>query len=67
MKRGRPKNEIQVEKPRKFKRIYEDEGAIEIWTYDLDKTTGGPIQVEIKYKKNNDIKPLKYAKKNKNT
>jgi hypothetical protein len=36
--------------PRKFQRIYKDDDGCEaIWKYDLDKTTNGPISVEIKY------------------
>jgi len=38
------------ESPRKFQHIYKDEDGTEsIWKYDLDKTTHGPISVEIKY------------------
>jgi hypothetical protein len=47
--RGRPK-EISIEpSPRKFTKVYEDEYAVETWTYDLDKHHG-PINVDIKYK-----------------
>jgi hypothetical protein len=47
--RGRPK-EIPIEpSPRKFTKVYEDEYAVEIWTYDLNKHHG-PLSVEIKYK-----------------
>ena len=35
---------------RKFTRVYEDEDAIETWTFDLDKFERGPIEVDIKYK-----------------
>lgn len=36
--------------PRKFERIYkDDDGCVTIWKYDLDKTTNGPVSVEIKY------------------
>lgn len=88
-RRGRPKIELPVDTPSKFTRIYEDEQAIEIWIYDLDKFTRGPIHTEIKWKKGyplppikrkrktkkemqniditNTIKPIKNAKKNKNT
>tara|TARA_R110000823_G_scaffold281732_1_gene399952 strand:- start:38 stop:313 length:276 start_codon:yes stop_codon:yes gene_type:complete len=35
---------------RKFQYIYkDDDGGETIWKYDLDKTTSGPISVEIKY------------------
>ena len=38
------------DKPRKFQHIYKDaDGTESIWKYDLDKTTNGPISVEIKY------------------
>ena len=48
--RGRPKEIPTVETPRKFTRTYEDEDTVEVWTYDLNKTTHGPVLVEIKYK-----------------
>jgi hypothetical protein len=48
--RGRPATIIQETPPRKFTRVYEDEDTIETWTYDLNKTTHGPVLVEIKYK-----------------
>ena len=35
---------------RKFTRVYDDEDAIETWTFDLDKFPRGPINVDIKYK-----------------
>jgi len=44
-------NNIKPEKPTKFERVYEDEDTISIWKYDLKKTTTGPVEVEIKYKK----------------
>jgi hypothetical protein len=34
----------------KFTKTYEDEDAIEIWTFDLNKFSGGPISVDIQYK-----------------
>jgi len=47
--RGRPK-EIVIEPPLlKFTKVYEDEYAVETWTYDLNKHHG-PMSVEIKYK-----------------
>jgi deoxyadenosine/deoxycytidine kinase len=49
-RRGRPKEIIQEEKPRKYTKVYEDEDMIETWTYDLNKFDKGPISVEIKYK-----------------
>ena len=48
-RRGRPKETIESYPPRKFTKVYEDEYAIETWTYNLDKHSG-PISVEIKYK-----------------
>ena len=44
-------NNKKEEKPTKFERVYEDEDTISIWKYDLAKTTTGPVEVEIKYKK----------------
>ena len=49
-RRGRPAAIIQEEAPRKFTRVYEDEYAVETWTFDIDKFRNGPILVEIKYK-----------------
>ena len=47
--RGRPKEIVIEPSPRKFTKVYEDEYATEIWTYNLDKHHG-PLSVEIKYK-----------------
>ena len=44
-------NNKKEEKPTKFERVYEDEDTISIWKYDLTKSTTGPFEVEIKYKK----------------
>ena len=44
-------NNKKQEKPTKFERVYEDEDTISIWKYDLTKSTTGPFEVEIKYKK----------------
>ena len=41
-RRGRPAAIIQEEKPRKFTRVYEDEYAIETWSFNNDQI-GGPI------------------------
>jgi len=49
-RRGRPATIIQEEAPRKYTRVYEDEYAIETWTFDIDKFRNGPISVDIKYK-----------------
>ena len=48
-RRGRPKEIIDVPTARKFTKVYEDEYAVETWTYNLDKHHG-PINVDIKYK-----------------
>ena len=34
----------------KFERKYEDDDTIEIWKFDLEKFSSGPIEVDIKYK-----------------
>jgi hypothetical protein len=49
-RRGRPATIVQEEPLRKYTRVFEDEYAIETWTYNLDKFRNGPILVEIKYK-----------------
>ncbi len=49
-RRGRPKQVVIEDKPRKFTRTYEDELTTETWTYNLDKFDKGPIEVDIKYK-----------------
>jgi hypothetical protein len=49
-RRGRPATIVQEEKPRKYTRVYEDEYAIETWSFDIDKFRNGPISVDIKYK-----------------
>jgi len=49
-RRGRPAAIIQEEAPRKYTRVYEDEYAIETWSFDEDKFRNGPISVDIKYK-----------------
>ena len=49
-RRGRPAAIIQEEAPRKFTRVYEDEYAVETWSFDIDKFRNGPISVDIKYK-----------------
>jgi len=49
-KRGRPATIVQEEVPRKFTRVYEDEYAVETWSFDIDKFRNGPISVDIKYK-----------------
>jgi hypothetical protein len=49
-RRGRPATIVQEEPLRKYTRVFEDEYAVETWTYNLDKFRNGPILVEIKYK-----------------
>jgi hypothetical protein len=49
-RRGRPKEIINEQPPRKFIRVYEDELTTETWKFDLDKFANGPIEVDIKYK-----------------
>jgi len=49
-RRGRPATIVQEEAPRKYTRVYEDEYAIETWSFDVDKFRNGPISVDIKYK-----------------
>jgi hypothetical protein len=43
---------IQIEKNTKRQVIYEDEDMTTIWKYDSSISTFGPVEVEIKYKKN---------------
>ena len=68
MSRGRPAAIEPVEAPIKYTRVYEDEYAIETWTYDLNKFHG-PINVDIKYKAGAEkaikqqIKQIKQEKK----
>ena len=49
-RRGRPATIVQEEAPRKYTRVYEDEYAVETWSFDIDKFRNGPISVDIKYK-----------------
>ena len=49
-RRGRPATIVQEEVPRKYTRVYEDEYAVETWSFDVDKFRNGPISVDIKYK-----------------
>jgi len=60
--RGRPATIIHETPPRKFTRTYEDEDTIEVWTYDLNKTTHGPVLVEIKYKAGAEKRIKQHAK-----
>lgn len=36
----------------KFERVYEDDDTISTWKYDLKKQPLGPVEVDIKYKRN---------------
>ena len=49
-RRGRPKETLPEDQPRKFTRVYEDDETIETWTFDLEKFKRGPVSVDIKYK-----------------
>ena len=54
--RGRPKENIEP-LTGKYKRIYENEdGTINTWYYDTDRTTRGPVKVEITYPKDYDFR-----------
>ena len=46
-KRGRPATIIQEEAPRKYTRVYEDEYAIETWTFDIDTQGGEPAKLTV--------------------
>lgn len=60
--RGRPKQTEQPYPPRKFYRVFEDEYAVETWTYNLDRRSG-PLSVDIKYKPGAE-KAIKQVAKN---
>lgn len=53
---------MAIIKETKFTRTYEDEFAIETWTYDLDKFNKGPINIDIKYKAGAEKKLKELAK-----
>jgi len=62
-KRGRPvTNPTELEKPIKFERRYEDDESVTVWKYDLNKSSSGPIEVNISYKNNIDKNWEKRAK-----
>jgi len=64
--RGRPPKEITLqEQPTKFTRTYEDDYAVEVWTYDLNKSTNGPVVVDIKYKAGAEKRMKQEVKENK--
>jgi hypothetical protein len=55
MKRGRPAEVKSDEPVKKFVRTYKyPDGCRSEWTYDLDKSPGGPIKVEMFYPKDYD-------------
>ena len=43
--------EIKIEKPIKFEYRFEDDECTQIWKYDLNRFSNGPVEVEQKYKK----------------
>lgn len=49
-------------KPTKWEVVYEDEDCISIWKYNSKITTGGPVEVEHKYKRGY-VHPLDKKKK----
>jgi hypothetical protein len=50
------------EPPKKWERIYESEETISIWKYDSEISMINPYEVEIKYKKESEIKTKKTKK-----
>ena len=50
------------DKSEKFVIVFEKEDSTHVWKYDYTKTKNGPIEVEIKYKKNY-IPPSEVKKK----
>jgi hypothetical protein len=53
----------ESEAPSKFTRVYEDDDCRSTWTYDLSKTTHGPVSVELHYKNLPTVKKKTKAKK----
>ena len=47
---------------RKWETVYEDEYTISIWKYDSEISMINPYEVEIKYKKESEIKTKKTKK-----
>lgn len=43
---------IQIEKNTKRQVVFEDEDTITTWKYDSSITTFGPVEVDVRYKKN---------------
>ena len=54
--------QINPDKSEKFEIVFEKEDSTHIWKYDHTKTKNGPVEVEIKYKKNY-IPPSEVKKK----
>lgn len=46
---SRPSLFVTSDLPKKFQRVYEEDGIKETWTYDLDINPNGPIDVDIEY------------------
>jgi hypothetical protein len=51
-----------IGKRTKWETRYEDEDEVVIWKYDLEKTTHGPVSVEIRYKKPPVVAKVKRTK-----
>jgi len=63
MKRGRPSSPIIVEPSKKFTHVVKyDDGIVVTWTYNYNKFTNGPVQVDITYPK--DYKDLEEIQEN---
>ena len=65
--RGRPKEEVKEESPRKFTRVFKGDDLDTTWHYDLD-IARSPIRVDIKYHKTEkqfaqEVKAVKEVKK----
>jgi hypothetical protein len=54
--------QVNQNTPQKFEVIYEKEDSTHIWKYNYDKTKNGPVEVEIRYKKNY-VHPTEVKKK----
>lgn len=46
---SRPSFFVATEQPKKFQRVYEEDGIVSTWTYDLDIFPNGPIDVTNDY------------------
>jgi len=54
--------QINPDKSEKFEIVFEKEDSTHVWKYDYTKTKNGPVEVEIRYKKNY-IPPSEVKKK----